>query len=148
VPRVCGPRSDPAVAYGVGDGLGTVAHVEPEHHVLDHVLDRALRIGQVPRHLPGGQSVRNEPEHVPRADGEPGERQAAWGEQVAAELAYMVEKLADEFGRQVDWMARTRRSAVASARRKTPRTPESASGTSARGSTRPMMSTIGRPASA
>src|SRR5215217_3217504 len=50
-PNAAAARSDQAFAHGEGDRLGAAARVELGHHVVQDVLDRALGVGELERHL-------------------------------------------------------------------------------------------------
>jgi hypothetical protein len=51
-----------------------VAQAKPQHHPLEHVLDRPLRIGQFRGDFAGLKPLRHEPDHVDLPLREPGQR--------------------------------------------------------------------------
>src|SRR5215217_446604 len=59
-----GQSLDQALPHRVCHGLRAITELQPRGHVVDHVLDRSLRIRQIVGDLSGVQSVRNEAEDV------------------------------------------------------------------------------------
>ena len=78
-----------------------VAQAEPQHHPLEHVLDRPLRVGQLRGDLAGLKPLRHEPDHVGLPRREPGQRHLTGSGVGARRAADRREDAAEQVRRRV-----------------------------------------------
>jgi hypothetical protein len=81
--------------------MRSVAQAKPQHHPLEHVLDRPLRIGQFRGDFAGLKPLRHETDHVDLPLREPGQRHLTGSGAGARRAAGRREDAAEQVRRRV-----------------------------------------------
>src|SRR5256885_5348231 len=87
---------DQSLSQRVGDRLGAVTQVQSAGHVVDDVLDRALRIKEAATHFRGVQSVCQQLENLDLPVRQHSKAQPARVQDLALESTNLVEQAAQQ----------------------------------------------------